>query len=116
MIWAMQMELAVAGANGNFGPATRAALRARPALTVGAADSGGANFVRLFQAGMIFNGYDVVFDGTYSATVRDQVASFQNFVALPVSGTGNYQTWCSLLVSNGDTDRRGAACDSLRPA
>jgi peptidoglycan hydrolase-like protein with peptidoglycan-binding domain len=92
MIWGMQMELAVAGANGNFGPATRAALRARPALTVGASDSAGVNFARLFQAGMIFNRYEVVFDGTYCATVRNQVTSFQNFVALPVNGTGDYQT------------------------
>jgi len=113
MIWALQTELAVPGANGNFGPGTRGALRARPPLTVGASDSGGHYFVRLFQAGMIFNQYEVVFDGTYSATVRDQVTSFQSFAALPVNGTGDYQTWCSLLVSNGDTDRRGAAYDCV---
>jgi peptidoglycan hydrolase-like protein with peptidoglycan-binding domain len=113
MIWALQAELAVPGANGNFGPATRTALRSRPALTVGAADSGASTFVHLFQAGMIFNRYEVAFDGMYSATVRDQVTSFQSFVALPVNGTGDFPTWCSLLVSNGDTDRRGAACDCV---
>jgi peptidoglycan hydrolase-like protein with peptidoglycan-binding domain len=113
MIWALQSELAISGANGNFGPGTRAALRARPALTVGAADGGSANFVRLFLAAMIFNRYEVVFDGRYSENTRDQVKSFQEFVALPVNGTGDYQTWCSLLVSNGDTDRRGAALDCV---
>jgi peptidoglycan hydrolase-like protein with peptidoglycan-binding domain len=113
LIWALQIELRVTGANGNFGPGTRAALRARPRLTVGAADTGTAVFVRLFQAGMIFNRYEIPFDGTFSQTVGDQVTSFQQFVALPVNGTGDYQTWCSLLVSNGDPDRRGAACDSV---
>lgn len=113
MIWALQMELSVPGANGNFGPGTRAALRARPSLTVGSADSAGSYFVRLFQAGMIFNRYEVAFDGVFSQAVSDQVRSFQQFVALPVNGTGDYQTWCSLLVSTGDPERRGAALDCV---
>ncbi|HEU5110149.1 MAG TPA: glycoside hydrolase domain-containing protein, partial [Micromonosporaceae bacterium] len=113
LIWALQIEMGVPGANGTFGPGTRATLRARPRLTVGAADTGTSVYVRLFQAGMIFNRYEIPFDGNFTATVRDQVTSFQEFVGLPVNGTGDYQTWCSLLVSNGDPDRRGAACDCI---
>jgi peptidoglycan hydrolase-like protein with peptidoglycan-binding domain len=112
-IWALQLELAVPGANGNFGPGTRAALRARGPLTAGAADTGTSIFVRLFQAGMIFNRYEIPFDGVFTQAVGQQVASFQEFVALPVNGTGDYQTWCSLLVSNGDPERRGAALDCV---
>jgi peptidoglycan hydrolase-like protein with peptidoglycan-binding domain len=113
LIYALQFELGVAGANGNFGPGTKAALRARPRLTVGSADSGSSSFVRLFQAGMIFNLYEVAFDGVFTQAVSDQVTSFQQFVALPVNGFGDFSTWCSLLVSNGDTDRRGAALDCV---
>lgn len=113
MIWALQMELGVAGANGNFGPGTRAALRARDPIRLGTTDTGSSKFVRLFQAGLIFNRYEILFDGAFTETVAQQVASFQDFVALPVNGTGDYQTWCSLLVSNGDPDRRGAAFDCV---
>ncbi|TCO62899.1 putative peptidoglycan binding protein [Actinocrispum wychmicini] len=113
LIRSLQMELAIPGANGTFGPATRAALAAKPKLTVSTSDTGGSIFVHLFQAGMIFNLYEISFDGTFSQTVSDQVRNFQQFLALPVNGTGDYQTWCSLLVSNGDPERRGAAFDCV---
>lgn len=113
LIYALQTELGVAGANGTYGPGTRAAVKARTPLAVGNADSGAASYVRLFQAGMIFNRYEVAFDGAYSSAVGDQVRSFQQFVALPVTGRGDYQTWSSLLVSNGDPERRGTACDCV---
>jgi peptidoglycan hydrolase-like protein with peptidoglycan-binding domain len=113
LTYALQIELGVSGANGNYGPGTRGALKARPALSVGAADTGSSSFVRLFQAVMIFNRYEVPFDGVFSQAVSVQVASFQQFVALPVTRSGDYQTWSSLLVSNGDPDRRGIACDGV---
>lgn len=113
LIYALQTELGVSGANGTYGPGTRAAVRARAPLTVGSADTGSGKHVRLFQAAMTFNRYEVAFDGVYSSAVADQVRSFQAFVALPVNGAGDYQTWSSLLVSNGDPDRRGTACDCV---
>ncbi len=113
LIYALQSELGVPGSNGSFGPETRGALKARPALSVGATDVGSSSFVRLFQAVMIFNRYEVPFDGVFSQAVSDQVAGFQQFVALPVTRSSDYQTWSSLLVSNGDPDRRGTACDCV---
>jgi peptidoglycan hydrolase-like protein with peptidoglycan-binding domain len=113
LIWALQIELAVSGANGNLGPGTRGALRARPPLQVGAFDTARSAFVHLFQAGMIFNRYEIAFDGIFSRSVSDQVANFQQFVALPVNGSGDYQTWCSLLVSNGDPERHGTTFDCV---
>ena len=113
LVYALQEELAVAGANGNLGPGTRGALQQRAPLTVGSHDTGSSVFVRLFQAAMIFNGYQVAFDGAYSQDVANQVTGFQEFVALPVTSTGDYQTWASLLVSNGDPNRRGTACDTI---
>lgn len=86
LIYALQIELGVAGANGVYGPGTRSAVRASTPLAVGASDTGTAKLVRLFQAAMTFNRYEVLFDGTYSTTVADQVSAFQGFVALPVTG------------------------------
>lgn len=113
LIWALQTELNIAGANGNFGPGTRTALKGRGAIQVGNSDAGSATFVRLFKAGMIFNRYPTAFDNVFSGTDSDLVRSFQQFAALPVTGKGDFQTWCSLLVSTGDTDRRGQAIDCV---
>ncbi|WP_432944218.1 glycoside hydrolase domain-containing protein [Kribbella sp. CA-253562] len=113
VIYALQTELGVAGANGTYGPGTRAAVKAKAPLAVGAADSGAAAYVRLFQAVMIFNRYETAFDGVFSQAVSDQVRSFQLFVTLPLTGKGDYQTWSSLLVSNGDPERKGDACDCI---
>jgi peptidoglycan hydrolase-like protein with peptidoglycan-binding domain len=113
LIYALQVELGISGANGTYGPATRAAVKARSPLTVGREDIGGEAYVRLFQAGMIFNRYEVAFDGVYSQATSDQVKAFQQFVTLPLTGSGDYQTWSSLLVSNGDPERRGSACDCV---
>ncbi|GAA1590227.1 DUF1906 domain-containing protein [Kribbella hippodromi] len=113
LIYALQMELGVAGANGTYGPGTRSAVKARAPITVGMSDSAMASYVRLFQAAMIFNKYEVAFDGLYAQPVADQVRTFQLFVGLPLNGTGDYQTWSSLLVSNGDPERRGDACDCV---
>jgi peptidoglycan hydrolase-like protein with peptidoglycan-binding domain len=115
LIYAVQTELGVAGANGNVGPATRAALKAKPALIVGATDTGSSSWIRLFQAGMIFGRNEVAFDGVYSKAVSAQVKNFQSFVALPANGTGDYPTWCSLLVANGDPDRAGIVADGITP-
>lgn len=111
LIYALQIELAIAAPNGTFGPTTRSTLKARPSISVGAADSGSASYVRIFQAGLILNRYAVVFDGRYTAACNSQTLNFQAFVALPVTGLGDYQTWCSLMASNGDPDRAAYGID-----
>lgn len=113
LIYALQIELNVASPNGVFGPNTQATLRARGSITVGQSDSGSGAFIRLFQAGMIFNRYTVAFDGAFGSQTSSLVSQFQNFSALPVTGRGDYQTWCSLLVSTGDTSRVGGAVDCV---
>jgi peptidoglycan hydrolase-like protein with peptidoglycan-binding domain len=45
--------------------------------------------------------------------LAQEVRAFQSFVGLPVTGEGDFSTWASLLVSHGDQDRRGAACDGV---
>ncbi|WP_245614487.1 glycoside hydrolase domain-containing protein [Actinokineospora inagensis] len=113
LIYAVQTELGVAGANGNYGPGTRGAVKAKAPIRLGAADSGSASYVRLFQAGMIFNRYEVPFDGVFATSTQQQVFALQQFLALPGTGVGDYQTWSSLLASNGDPERKGTAADCV---
>ncbi|QOT23993.1 MULTISPECIES: glycoside hydrolase domain-containing protein [Micrococcales] len=113
LVYAIQEQLAVAGANGNYGPGTRAAVASAPTVAVGSADSGASKLVRLFQAALRFNSYDADFNGTFSAADSTKVLAFQTFCLLPVTGESNYQTWSSLLVSNGDPDRVGEAADTI---
>lgn len=113
LIFAVQYEIGLADgvANGNFGPATRAGLKAKGLLSVGDQDTDEA-FVHLFQAGFIALGYSMPYDGVFSDDVSTAVAAFQSFVALDPSGAGDFSTWASLLVSTGDTERAGAAIDA----
>jgi peptidoglycan hydrolase-like protein with peptidoglycan-binding domain len=113
LVYAIQEELGVAGANGNYGPGTRAAVQNKPDISVGNADSTGHYWVRLFQAALRFNRYSCDFDGSFSSSDSALVSEFQDFCRLPVNGKGNYQTWSSLLVSNGDPTRVGQAVDCI---
>jgi len=108
LIYAIQYEegLSDAIANGAFGPTTRSNL---PTLRVGAT----GDFVRLFQAAMIFNQYDVSFDGAFTPALSTQIRNFQSFAKLNPTGIADYQTWCSLLVSTGDPSRKGTASDTI---
>ncbi|CEI22863.1 YbfG [Propionibacterium freudenreichii] len=111
LVYAIQDELGVAGANGNYGPGTRAAVAAQPNITVGSSDAAGHYWVRLFQAALRFNTYDASFTGTFTSADSSIVLSFQAFCLLTVNGQGDYETWSSLLVSNGDPTRNGRAAD-----
>ncbi|GAA4131541.1 glycoside hydrolase domain-containing protein [Actinomadura keratinilytica] len=114
LLLAIQFELGMSDdvANGRFGPGTQAGIRQQAVLGVGSADTG-RRFVHLFQAAMIFNGWRTPFDGRYTGAVARTVADFQRFVRLPATGTGDFRTWASLLVSTGDPTRRGTACDCI---
>ncbi|QUQ63078.1 glycoside hydrolase domain-containing protein [Kutzneria sp. CA-103260] len=115
---ALQYQFGVADgdATGNFGPVTQAGLRAHP---VGQGDSG--VFVQLFSAACVFNGsvhdnngetFTTAFKDTFDDKLGQYVHAFQEFSALPVTSTGDYATWCQLLVSCGDPDRRATGSDT----
>ncbi|MGI2734273.1 glycoside hydrolase domain-containing protein [Bacillus cytotoxicus] len=108
LMFAIQYEegLKDGTANGYFGPTTQEKIK----LDVLKEGSTGA-FVYLFQAALIFNGYDVPFDGNFSAFMTTQLKQFQNFALLKATGVSDFQTWASLLVSTGDPERQGKACD-----
>ncbi|MFF2526988.1 glycoside hydrolase domain-containing protein [Streptomyces liangshanensis] len=110
MLFAVQYELGMADgtANGVFGPGTQSGLRSHTVAT-----GSTSRWVQLFSAGMILNQRPVAFSATFNSALASAVSSFQSFVKLPVTGTGNYATWASLLVSYGDQERNGAACDGV---
>jgi peptidoglycan hydrolase-like protein with peptidoglycan-binding domain len=109
LMFAVQYEIGMTDdvANGVFGPGTQSGLKSTT-LTVG---STGA-WVRLFSAAMAFNQrHGVGFTDTFDAGLAVQAGIFQEFVNIPVTGKGDFVTWASLLVSSGDTTRRGIAAD-----
>ncbi|MQS38553.1 glycoside hydrolase domain-containing protein [Streptomyces katsurahamanus] len=110
MLFAIQYELGMADgvANGVFGPGTQNGLKSH---TVATGDSG--TWVQLFSAGMVLNQRPVSFTSSFTSTLASAVSAFQSFAKLPVTGTGNFSTWASLLVSYGDQSRKGEACDGV---
>lgn len=116
LMLAIQYELGMADgvANGNFGPGTQSGLQAHGSFGVGTVDST-RKLVRLFQAALIFNGYDVPFSGYFDSATSAQTAAFQTFAALSATGSADFQTWASLLVSTGDPNRSGNASDTSTP-
>lgn len=116
LMYGIQYELGMADgtANGNFGPGTQSGLQTYGSFGLGASDST-RRLVRLFQAALILNGYDVPFDGVFGTATRDATLTFQGFAQLTATGSANFQTWASLLVSTGDPSRPGTACDTDTP-
>lgn len=114
LVYAIQYELDMSDstANGNFGPSTREGLRVNGIFGVGAQDAT-KNFVRLFHAALIFNNVLVSFGPTFSDGASEKTSEFQRFCMLTSTGSADYQTWCSLLVSTGDPDRSGKALDTI---
>lgn len=114
---AIQFELGMtdAQATGVFGPGTQAGLQ-----TWGLAQGSSGVTVQIFSAAMIFN--QVVlsdlsvytnFTDSFDSGLASAVEAFQSFSSLPVNGTGDFATWCQLLVSTGDPNRPGTAFDCV---
>ncbi|MFB6578788.1 glycoside hydrolase domain-containing protein [Streptomyces sp. NPDC056402] len=110
MLLAVQYELGMADgvANGVFGPGTRAGLKQK-VLTTGAQGT----WVRLLTAALILNQRAAEFTESFGPQLHAELRTFQDFCRLPVTGNGDFQTWASLLVSYGDQERRGTACDGV---
>ncbi|GAA4383504.1 hypothetical protein GCM10023152_33920 [Agromyces bauzanensis] len=117
LMYAIQYEIGMADgtANGNFGPGTQQGIRDYGVFGLGASD-GSRHLVRLYQAALIFNGYEVdSFLGQFDSSTQQQTLGFQNFVELAATGAANFSTWASLLVSTGDVNRPSNACDTATP-
>lgn len=109
LLFAIQFELGMTDdvANGAFGPATQSGLRQKT-LTSGSSGI----WVQILTAALVFNRRDNIdWGATYGHQVYETVRVFQQHCKLPVTGTVDFSTWASLLVSCGDTSRKGEACD-----
>jgi peptidoglycan hydrolase-like protein with peptidoglycan-binding domain len=109
LVRTIQFELGLSDeeATGSVNPATRAGLRTR---TVRQGATG--VWVRLFSAALTINGYGACTD-RFDQALTEAVRRFQDFSALRVSGIGDYPTFAQTLVSNGDPERAGTACDGI---
>lgn len=110
LMQAIQYELGVPtdSATGNFGPSTQAGLAATPL-----SDGSTGVFVQLFSAAVVCNGATSEFTSSFDSNLAKDVRAFQQFSGLDQSGGADYETWCQLLVSMGDADRPGTACDCI---
>lgn len=69
-------------------------------------------FVLLLQYSLYVNGVDPHgFDGLFGTGLSNAIKEFQSFCALPSDGYAGKQVWASLLVSTGDSNRKGTVCD-----
>ncbi|MEF2115258.1 MULTISPECIES: glycoside hydrolase domain-containing protein [Clostridium] len=106
LLYALQIEEKIDVPNGVFGPSTKSKC---PILSVGSTQT---KFIYLLQYALYCNGYDSNgFNGQYGDDVKIAVTNFQTFSCLTADGVAGMQTWASLLVSTGDTSRKGTACD-----
>ncbi|AUS28400.1 hypothetical protein C1A50_4252 [Paenibacillus polymyxa] len=108
LIYALQVEEGIPKPNGSFAPSTTSLC---PTLSVGSTQT---KFVSLLQYALYFNEYDPGrFDGVFDQGVKTAVTNFQKFTKLTANGAAGKQTWASLLVSTGDKNRKGTACDCI---
>lgn len=106
LLYALQIEEGISIPNGVFGPSTR---RLCPVLREGSSKK---NFIRLLEYALYLNNYDPNnFSGEFTSDVKNAVIGFQRFSALDADGVVGLSTWASLLVSCGNRDRKGSACD-----
>ncbi len=111
LMLAIQYEIGMSDdvANGAFGPGTQAGLRSNPI-----SEGSSGVWVQLFSAAMLFNRRPgVAFTSGFTVGLASATRLFQDFVKLPITGKGDFQTWASLLVSTGDATRKGAALDCV---
>lgn len=110
LMFAIQYEGGMADgvANGHFGPGTQNIIKSN-AIGVGTSSI----FVYLFKSAMIFNGFDCNLSSSFTSADSSILKEFQSFYMLSVTGAGNFETWASLLISTGDPNRKGKACDCV---
>ena len=107
LLYGLQIEEGIAVPNGVFGPTTTSLCPTIPST------KNEPRFVYLLQAALYCNGEDPKgFDGGFGNGAIAAIKSFQLFSELPSDGYAGRQTWASLLVSSGDPNRKGKACDT----
>lgn len=91
-------------ATGNFGEGTKKRIIILP-------DYQTPEAVKLFKYCLICNGYSVGTTSVWNDALVTQIKAFQTEYMLPQTGKGDLDTWMSLLLSKGNTDRSDLGCD-----
>lgn len=74
------------------------------------------NYIYLLQYALYANGFPTgEFNGVFNDKVETAVKNFQKFSNINITGMVQKQTWASLMVSYGDKNRKGKACDCKTP-
>lgn len=102
----------VSDATGNFGSGTKSKLPIVP--------SGGSlnnqtesKAIKLVRYALCCNGYDVSINtDAWNSELANAIRTFQSDMCLTIAEKCNVDTWCSLLISKGNTDRKCEACDT----
>lgn len=106
LIYAIQVEEGITEPNGTFGPQTQSKL---PVLAPGSKNT---PFVKIMQYALYCNRFDPTgFTGVFGNGTLASLKKFQAFCMLTADGYCGLGTWSSLLVSCGDKNRKGTACD-----
>lgn len=134
LVYGVQAEegLPVGVANGYFGPTTKNCLPEIPYSNVQKSYSGSpystnniSNFIILVQYALYCYGHGEYkamsshsskydpgeFNGDFNAKTKQALHTFQKDVALPIRDMVGRNEWMALLVSTGNPDRHGSACD-----
>lgn len=96
-------------ATGNFGSGTKSNL---PILPDGPIPEGReTDSIQLFRYCLTCNGYMAGTSPSWDSNLETLTRNFQTEYLISVSGKGDVDTWMSLLLSKGNTDRAAAGCD-----
>jgi len=96
-------------ATGAFGSTTKSKCPEIP----GSGLSNESEAIYLFRWALCCNGYEVeIASGSWDSVLTSIVNEFQEDMALTKTGKGDLNSWMSLLLSSGNTDRSTTACDT----
>lgn len=100
-------------ADGVFGDGTKAACPTLPDDIETLSADVAEELVFLVRYALYCNGYDVsIYTIGWTSLLEAYVRNFQNDLKLTVTGKADVDTWMSLLLSKGNSDRSCTACDT----
>lgn len=94
--------------NGNFGNGTKGALK----VITSSNASQNPDWIWIASVALVCNKYLSSTTTGWTSLLEDSIVKFQEDYVLPVTRKIDVNTWMSLFVSKGNTDRTAKACDT----
>ena len=99
-------------ATGNFGDGTKANIPILPDTANVLPASKEEAAIKLFRYALCCNGYSSgSVSGSWDSVIEQRLEEFQNDYVLPITCRADLNTWMSLLLSKGNSDRAALGCD-----